>query len=201
MTPESEGFCRTTARSALVRCSPMSLGRVLRPWPSSGHSWLSRPLMTLHRASWGQVEAQEIMVGLGDLQSSRAVAVLLGETIQILVEDIGKPLEEQERQQVILELRGVPSLREWSRPRPTASAPWVLSRERPSARHRGDAASPAPPASKNARYTPLSNAFRRIIGRTMDFSPVFFSVSRMCLVTIRRIRWTSDASSWVLKGA
>ena len=36
MTPESDGFCLTTARTALVKCSPMSFGLVLWPLSSSG---------------------------------------------------------------------------------------------------------------------------------------------------------------------
>jgi hypothetical protein len=35
---ESEGFCLTTARTALVKCSPMSFGFVLFPSSSSGHT-------------------------------------------------------------------------------------------------------------------------------------------------------------------
>lgn len=43
MTPASDGLCRTTARTARVRCSPTSRGRVLRPCSSRSHSWPARP--------------------------------------------------------------------------------------------------------------------------------------------------------------
>ena len=35
-----------------------------------------------------QVEAQQRMVGLGDLQRGRAVAVLLAETLDLIVENV-----------------------------------------------------------------------------------------------------------------
>ena len=47
------------------------------------------------------------MVGLGDLQGDVAVAVLLGQTVDLVVEDVGEALQEQQRQQVVLELRRV----------------------------------------------------------------------------------------------
>ena len=47
------------------------------------------------------------MIGLGDLQRGGAVAVFFGQTCDLVVEDIGQPLEKQQRQEVILELGGV----------------------------------------------------------------------------------------------
>ena len=55
----------------------------------------------------GQVEAQQLVVALGDLPGDVAVSVFLGQPLDFVVEDIRKALEKEERQQVILELGGI----------------------------------------------------------------------------------------------
>ena len=54
-----------------------------------------------------QIEAQERMVALGDLKRRVAVAIVLGEPCDLVVEHIRQPLQEEERQQIVLELRRV----------------------------------------------------------------------------------------------
>ena len=54
-----------------------------------------------------QVEAQQLVIGLGDLLRDPAVAVLLGQPFDLVVEHVRQALEKQQRQQVILELGGV----------------------------------------------------------------------------------------------
>ena len=84
----------------------MSFGVVLRPV-------VERPVVRLAPADDGparfgrQVEAQQRMVALGDLQRGLAVAVLLGEPGDLVVEHVREPLQEEQRQQVVLELRRV----------------------------------------------------------------------------------------------
>ena len=51
-----------------------------------------------------QIEAQQLMVALGNFQRRDAIAVLLGETVDLVVEDVRQSLQEEQRQQVILEL-------------------------------------------------------------------------------------------------
>ena len=58
------------------------------------------------RFGW-QVEAQEFVIAFGDLQRGDAVAVFFGQAPDFVVENVGEPLEKQERQQVIFELGGV----------------------------------------------------------------------------------------------
>ena len=40
------------------------------------------------------VEAQQLMIALGDLERRCAVTVLLGQPFDLVVEDIGEPLQE-----------------------------------------------------------------------------------------------------------
>ncbi len=54
-----------------------------------------------------QIEAQQGMVALGDLERRVAVAVVLGEPRDLVVEHIRQPLQEEQRQQIVLELRRV----------------------------------------------------------------------------------------------
>ena len=54
-----------------------------------------------------QVEAQQLVVALRDLPRDRPVPVLLGQPVDLVVEHVGEALEEEERQQVVLELGGV----------------------------------------------------------------------------------------------
>ena len=51
-----------------------------------------------------EVEAQKLVVLLGDLESDLAVPVLLGQPGDLVVEDVREALQEQQRQQVVLEL-------------------------------------------------------------------------------------------------
>ncbi|MNJ72698.1 hypothetical protein D3C77_693950 [compost metagenome] len=45
----------------------------------------------------GQVEAQQRVIGLGDLESSCTIAILLGQAPDFVIEDIRKPLQEKQR--------------------------------------------------------------------------------------------------------
>ena len=51
-----------------------------------------------------QVEAQQLVVALRNLLCDRPVSVLVGQPVDFVIEDIGEALEEEERQQVVLEL-------------------------------------------------------------------------------------------------
>ena len=55
-----------------------------------------------------QVKPQQFMVALGYLPGEPPVAKLLGQPVNLIVKDVGQPLEEQQRQQVVLELGRVP---------------------------------------------------------------------------------------------
>ena len=74
---------------------------------------VERPSVRLAAAENGparfrrQVEAQQLVVAFGNLLRRGAVAVFLGEAGDFVVEDIRQALEEEERQQVVLELGGV----------------------------------------------------------------------------------------------
>ncbi len=54
-----------------------------------------------------QVEAQQIVVAFGDLLCDFSVADLLGQPVDLVVEDIREPLEKEEGQQVVLEFRSI----------------------------------------------------------------------------------------------
>ena len=54
-----------------------------------------------------QVETQQLVVVLGDFLRDFPVSEFLGQTFDLVVEDIREALEEEERQQVVLELRCV----------------------------------------------------------------------------------------------
>ena len=68
-----------------------------------GHSTADHAPSRLRR----QVEAQQLVVVLRDLLGRRTVPELLGQPVDLVVEDVGETLEEEERQQVVLELRRV----------------------------------------------------------------------------------------------
>ena len=54
-----------------------------------------------------KIEAQQRMVAFGDLKRGLAVAVLLGQPVDLVVEHVREPLQEEKRQQIVLELGGV----------------------------------------------------------------------------------------------
>ena len=60
-----------------------------------------------HRGLLGEVEPDELVVLLDELGRRLLVAELVGELRDLVVEDVGEPLQEDERQDVVLELRGV----------------------------------------------------------------------------------------------
>ena len=51
-----------------------------------------------------EVEAQQLVVALGNLLRNLPVSILFGQPLDLVVEDVGEALEEEERQQVVLEL-------------------------------------------------------------------------------------------------
>ena len=55
----------------------------------------------------GEVEAQQLVIVLGDLPRCLRVAVLLGQPVDLVVEHVREALEEEEGQEVVLELGGV----------------------------------------------------------------------------------------------
>jgi hypothetical protein len=55
----------------------------------------------------GQVEADELVVGLGKLEGLLARADLLGDAVQFVIEDIAEALREDEREDVVLVFRRV----------------------------------------------------------------------------------------------
>ena len=55
----------------------------------------------------GQVEADELVVGLGELEGLLARADLLGDAVQLVVEDVAQALGEDEREDVVLVFRRV----------------------------------------------------------------------------------------------
>ena len=54
-----------------------------------------------------QIEAKQRVVALGDLKRRIAVAVVLGEPRDLIVEHIRQPLQKQQRKQIVLEFRRV----------------------------------------------------------------------------------------------
>ncbi|SIN58700.1 Uncharacterised protein [Mycobacteroides abscessus subsp. abscessus] len=64
------------------------------------------------------------MVVVRDLQGDVTVAVLLGESVDLVVKDIGQALEEEQWEQIVLELRRV--LLASASARPLIFASWAL---------------------------------------------------------------------------
>ena len=77
----------------------MSLGFVLWPLSSIGHSNGFAPADHAPARFRRKVEAQQGVIALGDFKRRIAVAVFLCQARDLVVEDVRQPLQEQQRQQ------------------------------------------------------------------------------------------------------
>ena len=68
-------------------------------WPLDGVTPVDRAPSRLRR----QIEPQEGMVALGNFKRCRAVAIILGQPLDFVIENIGQPLYEQKRKKLVLE--------------------------------------------------------------------------------------------------
>ena len=78
------------------------LGLLLR-WPLEGNA----PAYNTPAGLGGNVEADERVIGLEYLKRGITIVKLLCEPLNFVVEDVGEALNEEEREEVVLELRGV----------------------------------------------------------------------------------------------
>ena len=99
----------------VTRHRPRGPGQMLADvgWAGAPAALVGQPVVGFAASDDGpacfrrQIETQEPMVRFGNLQRGGAVAVAFGQTRDLVVEYVRQPLEAQDRQQIVLELRRV----------------------------------------------------------------------------------------------